>query len=74
MDDSGAALVNTKVTLMTGTSYNVVFKVSRDGKGYQIADVNVLGFSLAYMQRGIFQRFIAKNGGDVKALVAALNR
>jgi hypothetical protein len=36
--------------------------------------VNVLGFSLAYMQRGIFQRFIAKNGGDVNALVAALNR
>lgn len=74
MDDSGAALVNTKVTLLTGTTYNVVFKVARDGKGYQIADVNVLGFSLAYMQRGIFQRFIAKNGGDVNALVAALSR
>ncbi len=74
IDDSGAALVNTKVTLLTGSTYNVVFKVARDGKGYQIADINVLGFSLAYMQRGIFQRFIAKNGGDVNALVEALNR
>jgi phospholipid transport system substrate-binding protein len=74
LDDSGAALVNTKVTLMSGTTYNVVFKVARDSKGYQIADVNVLGFSLAYMQRGIFQRFIAKNGGDERVHVAALNR
>jgi hypothetical protein len=36
--------------------------------------VSVLGFSLSYMQRGIFQRYIAKNGGNVNALVAALNR
>ncbi len=73
-NDDGSVLVNTKITLLTGTTYNVVFKISRDGNRYQVADVNVLGFSLAYMQRGIFQRFIAKNGGDVNALVAALNR
>jgi len=51
-----------------------VFQLTKSASGYRILDVSVLGFSLSYMQRGIFQRYIAKNGGNVNALVAALNR
>ncbi len=74
VDDTGAALVNTRITLMSGSTYNVIFKVTQNGKEYQIADVSVLGFSLATMQRGIFLRFIAKHGGDAQELFKALAR
>jgi len=73
-DRDGRVIVNTRVTLLSGSSYNVVFQLSRSGGEYRILDVSVLGFSLSYLQRGIFQRYIAKNGGNVNALVAALNR
>ena len=42
-----------------------------DGVG---TDVKVLGFSLVYLQRGIFTSFISKRNGDVGQLVIALNR
>jgi phospholipid transport system substrate-binding protein len=73
-DKDGRVIVNTRVTLLTGSTYNVVLQLSRSASGYRILDVSVLGFSLSYMQRGIFQRYIAKNGGNVNALVVALNR
>jgi phospholipid transport system substrate-binding protein len=73
-DKDGRIIVNTRVTLLSGSRYNVVFQLSKSASGYRILDVSVLGFSLSYMQRGIFQRYIAKNGGNVNALVAALNR
>ena len=73
-DKDGRVMVNTRVTLLTGSTYNVIFQLSRTGNEYRILDVSVLGFSLSYLQRGIFQRYIAKNGGNVNALVAALNR
>jgi phospholipid transport system substrate-binding protein len=73
-DKDGRVMVNTRVTLLTGSTYNVIFQLSRAGNEYRILDVSVLGFSLSYLQRGIFQRYIAKNGGNVNALVAALNR
>ena len=52
-------MVNTRVTLLTGSTYNVIFQLSRAGNEYRILDVSVLGFSLSYLQRGIFQRYIA---------------
>jgi phospholipid transport system substrate-binding protein len=73
-DQAGRLVVNTRVTLLTGSTYNVQFKLSKQGRDYRVADVSVMGFSLTYLQRGIFQRYIAKNGGDVNALVTALNR
>jgi hypothetical protein len=33
-----------------------------------------MGFSLIYLQRGIFTSFLSKRNGDVSELVAALNR
>ncbi|MEO9876034.1 MAG: ABC transporter substrate-binding protein [Anderseniella sp.] len=74
--------VNTLVTLRTGNKYTVQFLVRRAGKSFKIADVKVsvpiVGFvSLTYQQRGIFQKFLVKKGGNQRAvnqLVETLNR
>ncbi|MGE0210178.1 MAG: ABC transporter substrate-binding protein [Parvibaculaceae bacterium] len=72
--DGSDTLVRTKVTLMSGSAYNVVFRLSRNGSGYKVSDVTVLGFSLSYLQRGIFLSFLSKKNGDLGQLIAALNR
>ena len=74
--------VNTLVTLRTGNKYTVQFLLRPKGKSFKIADVKVsvpiVGFvSLTYQQRGIFQKFLVKKGGDQRAvnqLVETLNR
>ncbi|MGB5212342.1 MAG: ABC transporter substrate-binding protein [Anderseniella sp.] len=74
--------VNTLVTLRTGNKYTVQFLLRPAGKSFKIADVKVsvpiVGFvSLTYQQRGIFQKFLVKKGGDQRAvnqLVETLNR
>ncbi len=66
--------VNTKVFLMSGQSYTVVWKLAPRKGGFKVADVKVMGFSLIYLQRGIFTSFLSKRNGDVAQLVTALNR
>jgi phospholipid transport system substrate-binding protein len=66
--------VDTKVYLMNGQSYTVVWRLGKRGSGFKVEDAKVMGFSLTYLQRGIFTSFLAKRDGDVAQLVAALNR
>lgn len=66
--------VQTKVFLMNGKSYTVVWKLSQRSGGYKVEDAKVMGFSLIYLQRGIFTSFLSKRNGDVAQLVTALNR
>ena len=74
-DQEGSDInVNTKVYLINGQSYTVVWRLSAAGGGYKVEDAKVMGFSLIYLQRGIFTSFLAKRDGDVSQLVAALNR
>ncbi len=73
-DRNGEFLITTRVTLLSGPSYNVVWRVSPRGKSYRITDVKVAGFSLVYLQRGLFVSFVQKRKGDVNQLVAVLNR
>ncbi len=66
--------VSTKVYLMSGQTYTVVWVLSwMDGR-YKVTDVKIMGFSLVYLQRGLFTSFVSKRNGDVSQLVAALNR
>jgi phospholipid transport system substrate-binding protein len=73
-DRNGDRLIDSRVTLMTGQSYSVVWRLARRGKGYKVTDVKVAGFSLTYFQRGLFVSFIRERKGDVSQLVAVLNR
>jgi len=66
--------VDTKVYLMNGQSYTVVWRLGKRGSGFKVEDAKVVGFSLTYLQRGIFTAFLSKRDGDVAQLVAALNR
>ena len=77
--DGNEIIVNTVATLEDGNNYRVRFNVRPEGKSFKVVDVKVgvpvLGFvSLTYGMRGDVQRFLAKKGGDVNALIAALNR
>ncbi len=72
--NNGDFLVTTRVQLTSGASYNVIWRLAKRRGTFKITDVTVLGFSLTYLQRGIFQRFLSKRDGDVNALVLALNR
>ncbi len=67
-------LVNSKVYLMSGQTYTVVWRLSWKGGKFKVSDVKVMGFSLVYLQRGIFTSFLSKRNGNVGELVAALNR
>ncbi|MGL6180936.1 MAG: ABC transporter substrate-binding protein, partial [Aestuariivirga sp.] len=60
--------------LLSGQSYTVVWRLSKNGSRYKVRDAKVLGFSMVYMQRGLFTSFISKRNGDVEQLVAALTR
>lgn len=72
--DGDDILINSKVYLVTGQTYTVVWRVSPRKGSYKVTDTKVLGFSLVYMQRGLFTSYISKRGGDVGQLVAVLNR
>lgn len=64
--------IDTKLTLLTGSTYNVRWQIVQRRGRYKIANVRVLGFWLARFQRSQFEGFISKKGGRVTALVAAL--
>ena len=72
--DGKDLMVNTKIWLASGSTYNVVWRLARRRKSWRITDVKVLGFSLSFLQRGIFYKYLKKKNGNVNALVAALNR
>jgi len=73
-EDGKDVNVQTKVFLMNGQSYTVVWRLTPRSGGFKVADAKVMGFSLIYLQRGIFTSFLSKRNGDVAQLVAALNR
>ena len=74
VDQNKDVIVASKVYLLSGQTYNVRWKLKWTGGKYKVADVKVLGFSLTYLQRGLFTSYISKRKGDVSQLVAALTR
>ncbi len=65
--------IDTKITLESGSTYNVRWQLKKKDGKFKIADVRVLGFWLAWLQRQQFQSFIESRGGSVNSLVVALN-
>ncbi len=73
-EDGNDVLINTKVELTTGTTYNVEWRLTKRRAGYKITDIKVLGFSMTYLQRGMFTSYVRKKNGNVEELITALNR
>ena len=67
-------LVDSKIHLSSGTTYKVVWKLRKAGKGFQIQDARILGFWLTPFLRSAFVNYVKKNGGDVEKLIVALKR
>jgi phospholipid transport system substrate-binding protein len=53
---------------------NITWMVSVEGGVMRIADVTAEGMSLRQTQRSDYAAFLARNGGDVGALISALKR
>jgi phospholipid transport system substrate-binding protein len=70
--DGTDMLVSSRIYLMSGQTYNVTWRVVSRGKTYKVADAKVLGFSMVYMQRGIFTSYLSKRKGDLLQLMNAL--
>ncbi len=66
--------VDTVVSLRDGGTYDVRWWLIRRGGSYKIGDVSVAGFWGREQLKRLFEKFIADNGGNPRALVIALNR
>lgn len=70
--DGKDIMVSSRIYLMSGQTYNVTWRLVWRNKTYKIADAKVLGFSMVYMQRGIFTSYLSKRRGDLLQLMSAL--
>lgn len=71
----GAGLmVDTQINLRDGTSHEVRWLLTRFGATYRVRDAMVYGFWMTPFMKKLFENHIAEHGGNVKALVAVLNR
>ena len=67
-------MVDSKVTLVDGSSYDVRWLVVPYGGSFKVRDAMVLSLWMTPFLKKLFEDYIAQNGGNPRALVAALNR
>lgn len=70
----GGATVDSRVTLRSGESYDIRWKLVRNGQTFKVRDAQVVGFWMTSFLDTLFQNYIAENGNNPRALVMALNR
>lgn len=66
--------VDSRVMLRGGQSYDVRWVLFKRGSGYKVRDAEVIGLRASSFLDSLFQKYIGENGGNPRALVAALNR
>lgn len=71
-ESNGDIRVKTRIFLENGAKYNVDWLLTPKGRTFKVRDLNIAGFWLLYFQKRMFEKFIAKNNGDIRALIAAL--
>ena len=67
-------MVDSTVHLKDGSSYDVQWMLSKTGSSYKIRDAQILTFWITPQLQRLFTNYIGENGGNVKALLVALNR
>jgi phospholipid transport system substrate-binding protein len=67
-------MVDSRVILRDGSSYDVRWLVVKVGSTYRVRDAMVYGFWVTPFLKQLFETYIGEQGGDVKALVVVLNR
>lgn len=71
---SQGLMVDSRITLKDGQSHEVRWLLAKYGSSYRVRDAMVYGFWMTPFMKQLFEKHIAENGGNVKALVIALNR
>jgi len=74
MRSGSGVMVDSRIILADGTGYDVRWALSKYGASYKVRDAMVLGFWMTPFLKNLFEDYIAKNGGNPRALAAALNR
>lgn len=72
--DHGGTNVDTRITLVSGESYDIRWLVMKSGSGYKVRDAQVVGFWMTAFLDDLFQNYISENGNNPRALVLALSR
>jgi phospholipid transport system substrate-binding protein len=67
-------MVDSRVFLEDGSVYEVRWLLAQRGGIYKVRDAMVVGFWMTPFLKQLFEDYIAQNGGNPRALVAALNR
>lgn len=67
-------MVDSQVVLRDGQAYDVRWLLGRYGGSYRVRDAMVYGFWMTPFLKKLFENHIAEHGGNVRALVAVLNR
>jgi phospholipid transport system substrate-binding protein len=73
-ETAGGATVDSRITLRSGESYDIRWKLVRNGQTFKVRDAQVVGFWMTSFLDNLFQNYIAENGNNPRALVMALNR
>lgn len=73
-ETAGGATVDSKITLRSGESYDIRWKLVRSGQSFKVRDAQVVGFWMTSFLDNLFQNYISENGNNPRALVMALNR
>ena len=71
---SNGIMVDSKITLANGGTYDVRWLLTRYGSSYRVRDAMVGPLWVTPLLKNLFEDYIAQNGGHPKALVAVLNR
>jgi phospholipid transport system substrate-binding protein len=69
----GGATVDTTITLRSGETYDIRWKLVRAGQNFKVRDAQVVGFWMTSFLDNLFQNYISENGNNPRALVMALN-
>ena len=71
---ANGVMVDSRVTIEGGGTYDVRWLLVRYGNSYKVRDAMVIGMWMTPFLKKLFEDYIAQNGGNPRALVAALNR
>lgn len=66
--------VDSRVMLQGGQTYDVRWVLFKRGSSYKVRDAEVIGLRASSFLDTLFQNYIGENGGNPRALVAALNK
>ena len=73
-ETAGGATVDSRLTLRSGETYDIRWKLVREGQSFKVRDAQVVGFWMTSFLDNLFQTYISENGNNPRALVMALNR